>query len=175
MAFSIKNLPTFQFGRFENILFLTRRQKMAAGIPGCQICNLLLHDLQDLHGTGLHANAASDALGSGTFGGHDHDLHGADLHAFAAGGAQLLVDHVHTCLGILGNGTGFTSLHALTTLDAGHGLCTGILSNDLNAGQIFIKLFKEGCRASTDTLQTSHTFHILFDRKLFHKNSNPLF
>ena len=148
---------------------------MAAGITGCRKCNLLLHDLQDLHGTGLYTNTASDALGSRTFGRHDHDLHGAGLHTLAAGGAKLLVNHVHAGLGILGNSTGLASLQALTALDAGHGLCAGTLGNDLNAGQIFIELLKERCRASTDALQASHTFHILFDRKLFHKNSNPLF
>ena len=89
---------------------------------------LLLNDLQDFHGAGLDTDATGDALGHRVALLVDHDLHGADLHALAAADAELLVDHVHTGLGILGDGTGFAHLSALTALNTGHWLCSAVLS-----------------------------------------------
>ena len=132
------------------------------------LCKLLFHDLQNFHGAGLDADTASDALGSRGFGLHDHDLHGAGRYALAAADAELLVDHVHAGLGILGDGTVLTSLHALTALDAGHGLGTGTLGNHLDAGQILMELLVESGRAGTDALQAGHAFDILFNSKLLH-------
>ena len=132
------------------------------------LCKLLFHDLQHFHGADLGTDAAGDALGGRAFGLHDHDLHGAGFHTIAAGNAQLLVDHVHAGLGILGDGTVLTSLHALTALDAGHGLGTGTLGNHLDAGQILMELLVESGRAGTDALQAGHAFDILFNSKLLH-------
>ena len=72
--------------------------------------NLLLDDLQDLHGAGLDADATGDALGSGAILIGDDQVEGAGLSALAAAGAELLVDHVHAGLGILGDRTGGTDL-----------------------------------------------------------------
>ena len=113
---------------------------------------LLFHDLQDLHGASLYADAAGDALGGGAVFGHDHDLHGAGFHALAAGGAQLLIDHVHAGLGVLGDGTGLADLSALAALDAGHGLSACALGNDLDAAQIRVEFFVESVGAGTDAL-----------------------
>ena len=151
-------------------------KKQPEGFPPAAICiQLLFHDLQNFHGAGLDTDAAGDALGGGAFGRLHHHLHGADLHALSAGSAQLLIDHIHTGLGILGDGTGLTNLGALTALDAGHGLCTGTLGYDLDARQVFIEFLKECGRASTDALQASHAFHIFLNGKFFHTDRNPLF
>ena len=130
---------------------------------------LLFHDLEDLHGACLNSDAASNALGGGLISRTYHNLHGADFSALTAGGAQLLIDHVNTGLGILGDRTGLADLGALTTLDASHRLGASALSNDLNAGQIGIKLLIEGHGASTDTLKASHAFAILFNDKFLHR------
>ena len=141
----------------------TNKQKNTAVKNGCILCkDLLLHDLQQIHGTGLHADAAGDALCCGAVRLHDHDLHGAGFHTLAAGNAQLLVDHVNTGLGILSDGAILTSLHALTALDAGHGLGTGALCHDLDAAQVGMELFVERGRASTNALQASHALHTFF-------------
>ena len=129
---------------------------------------LLFHDLQDLHGASLCADAAGNTLGSRTLALHDHNLHGACLDALAATDTQLLVDHVNTGLGILRDGTVLTGSHALAALDAGIGLCAGTLCDDLDAGQIGIKFLVESSRASLNTLQASHTFSILIDNELLH-------
>ena len=124
---------------------------------------LLLDDLEDFHGACFDADAAGDALGSGALRRLDHNLHGADLHALTAGGAQLLIDHVHTGLGILGDRASLANLGALTALNAGHRLGASAFGNDLNAAQVRIKCLKEGCGASTDALQTCHTFRSLLN------------
>jgi hypothetical protein len=129
---------------------------------------LLLDDFQDLHRAGLDTNAAGDALGGGIFRLQDHDLHGAGLDTLAAGNTLLLVDHVNTGLGILGDSLMLTGLHALTALDANHGLGSSTLGNDLDAGQIGVKFLVERLRASLDTLQASHTFSILINSELLH-------
>ena len=102
-----------------------------------------------------------------------HDLHGADLDTLAAANALLLVDHVHTGLGILGNGLMLTGTHALAALDAHYRLCAGTLGNHVNAAQIFIEFLIECGGASPDTFQTSHTFNALFRHKLLHIKGSP--
>ena len=139
----------------------------------CDTCNLLFHDLQHFHGANLGADAAGDALGSGTFGLHDHDLHGAGLHALAAADTQLLVDHVDTGLGILGDGTILADLHALAALDADNRLSTLTLGNNLDAGQILMKFLIESIGTSTDTFQTCHALGILLNSKLLHSKGYP--
>ena len=139
------------------------------------VCSLLFHDLQDLHGADLSADTAGDTLGGGAVGRHDHDLHRANLNTLAAGGAQLLVDHIHAGLGILGDGTSFTNLGTLTALNAGHGLGTAALGNDLDAGQVRIEFLIKRVGTGTDTLQTSHALGALLNHKLLHIKKNPLF
>ena len=129
---------------------------------------LLLHDLQDLHGAGLDADTAGNALGGGANLGLHHNMHGADLDALAAGGAELLIDHEHTGLGILGDGAGFAGLCTLAALDAGHGLGLLVLVDDLDAGKIRIKGFIESIGTGTDALQASHALCSLFNRQLLH-------
>ena len=129
---------------------------------------LLLHDLQDLHGAGLYTNAAGNALGSRILGLHYHDLHGAGLHALAAGNTQLLIDHVHAGLGVLGDGALLAGTHALAALDTGVGLCALTLCNDLDAAQIRIEFLIESGGASTDALQAGHALNIFIYRQLLH-------
>ena len=129
---------------------------------------LLLDDLQNLHGACLDADAAGDALGCGALFLQDHDLHGADLDTLAAADALLLVDHVNASLGVLSNSLMLTDLHALAALNTGHGLGSVTLGSDPNAGQIFIKFLIESFGASLYTLQTCHTYFILFNNELLH-------
>ena len=131
--------------------------------------HLLLDDLQDLHGAGFDTNAAGNALGSGSFDLLDHDLHGAGLHALAAGDTLLLVDHVHTGLGILGNGLMLADTHTLAALNADHGLGSALLVGyDLDAGQIGIEFLIKSLRASLNTLQAGHALLALFDSQFLH-------
>ena len=135
-------------------------------LPARQVfeTDLFFHDLQHFHGASLHTNAAGNALGHGHFRLMYHDLHGANLNALAAAHAILLVDHVNTGLGILGNGLVLTGLHALTALDADIRLCTAILAGyDLDAGIIRMELLVECLGAGTDTLQASHTSDIFLN------------
>ena len=151
----------------------SRKHKSKAAGPssGCLgIPSLLLDDLQDLHGAGLDADAAGNALGGGSALVVDHDLEGADLDALAAAGAQLLVDHVHAGLGILGDGTGLADLHALAALDADHGLRAAVLAlDDLDAGLGDIIDLVECLGAGLYTLQTGHALGALLDRQLLHR------
>ena len=130
---------------------------------------LLFNDLQDLHGASLNADTAGDALGSGIAFLQDHDLHGANLNTLAAADALLLVDHVNAGLGILGDCLMLADLHALTALDADIGLCSIALGDDLDAGQIRIKLLVESFGTSLNALQTSHTLGTLFNSELLHR------
>ena len=132
------------------------------------IC-LLFDDLQDLHGAGLDTDAAGDALGSSVL--HDHDLHGADLDTLATGDALLLVDHVHTGLGVLSDSLMLTDLHALAALNADVGLCSIALGNDADAAQIFVKLLIESGGTGFDALQASHALCALFNSELLHKRT----
>ena len=83
-----------------------------------QWIRLLLDDLQDLHGAGLDADAAGDALGSRSVLVLDDQAEGACLGALAAAGAELLADHVNAGLGVLGDGTVGAGLGAQTALGA---------------------------------------------------------
>ena len=134
---------------------------------------LLFDDLQNLHGTGLDADAAGDALGSRVLFLQDHDLHGAGLDALAAGNTQLLVDHVNAGLGVLGDVAVLTDLGALAALDASLRLGTGALGNDLDAAEILMELLIECVRAGTDTLQACHAFGIFLDSELLHNENSP--
>ena len=135
---------------------------------------LLLNDLQDLHGACLDTNATSDALSGGTILGSHHNLHGTDLYTLATGSAELLVDHVDTGLGVLGNRTSLTDLCTLAALDADHRLCLALLLHDLDAGQVLMELLIECGRAGIDTLQASHTLAALLNCKLLHCKESPL-
>ena len=137
--------------------------------------NLLFDDLQNIHGASLDADAAGDALGSRALGLQNHDLHGASFHALAAGDALLLIDHVDAGLGILGDCLMLTDLHALAALDAGHGLGTVALGNDLDAGIIGVEFLVEGFGAGLNALQASHTFNILLCNELFHNGGFSFF
>ena len=130
---------------------------------------LLLDDLQDLHGAGLDADAAGDALGGGALGLQDHDLHGADLDALAAADTVLLADHVDAGLGVLGDGAVLTDLHALAALDADVGLGVVALCNDLDAGKIFIEFLIKCSGASTDALEACHALSVFLNRQSFHQ------
>ena len=130
--------------------------------------DLLLYDLQNFHGASLHADAAGNTLGGSAFFCHDHDLHGAGFYALAALDAQLLIDHVHTGLGILRDGTGFTDLGALAALDADIGLSAGALGKNLDAGIVLMEFLVKSFGASADALQTSHTFYIFLNSELLH-------
>ena len=135
---------------------------------------LLFDDLQDLHGASLHADAAGNALGSGATNGSDHNLHGADLSALTAGSAELLIDHVDTGLGVLGDSTSLTDLSALTALNADHRLCFALLLHNLDAGQILMELLIESGGTCVNALQTCHALAALFNTKLLHKKESPL-
>ena len=137
---------------------------------------LVFDDLQNLHGASLGTDAAGDALRSRAAFLQNHDLHGASFHALTTGNTQLLVDHVDAGLGILGDSTSLTSLHALAALDADHGLgIAGLVGADLNAAEGDIKFLIECFRASLYTLQTSHALLIFLNGKLFHKTIYPFY
>ena len=135
---------------------------------------LFFNDLQDLHRTNLGTDAAGDTLGRGAAFLQDHNLHGADLHTLTAGSAKLLIDHVHASLGVLSDCAGFTNLSTLTALDTDHGLCSAVLLDDLDAGQVLMELLIESSRASINTLQASHALCTLFYNKLLHSKESPL-
>ena len=97
-----------------------------------------------------------------------HNLHRADLDTLAAADTLLLVDHVHTGLGVLSNGLMLTDLHALAALNTNIGLGSIALGDDLNAGQIGIELLVESLGAGLNTLQTCHTFGIFLNGELLH-------
>ena len=143
-------------------------------MPTTFLCNnLLFYDLQQFHGTSLDTDAAGDALGCRAVGLHHDDLHGTSLSALAAADAQLLIDHIHAGLGILGNSTVLTDLHALTAGDTGHRLSAGALCNNPDAAQIRMEFLIKGGGASTNTLQASHTFNILLNSKFLHSKGFP--
>ena len=132
------------------------------------LCNLLLNDLQNLHGAGLDTDTAGDALGNRIAILLNHDLHGACFHALAAADAELLIDHVHTGLGILGNCPLLADFHALAALDTDIGLSACALGNDLDAGQVGIELLIKSLRATLDTLQACHALGGFIDSEFFH-------
>ena len=151
----------------RNEIFIQRK---SSRISGCYIlCSLLLYDLQNFHGASFDADATGNALGCGILGLEDHDLHGAGLNALATRDTILLIDHVHTGLGILGDSVMLTSLHALATLDAGHGLSAAVLAgNDLDAGIIRMELLVKCLGAGIDAGQASHAFYIFLNSELLH-------
>ena len=151
------------------------RAKTAGQKPGCKYVKLLFFDFQDLHGTCLDADTAGNTLAGGALLGGDHDLHRADLNTLTAGGTQLLIDHVHAGLGILGDRASLTSLCALTALDADHGLCRAVFLNDPDAGQVLMELLIKSLGASSDTLQASHTLCALFHNELLHRKELSFF
>ena len=130
--------------------------------------SLLLDDLQDFHGASLDADAAGNALGSGSALVVDHELEGAGLDALAAAGAELLVDHVDTGLGILGDGTGLAGLGAQTALGADLGLGSALTLHDLDAGLGDIVNLVESLGTSLNALQAGHALGALLDRQLLH-------
>ncbi len=130
---------------------------------------LLLDDLQDLHGAGLDADAAGDALGSRSVLVLDDQAEGAGLGALAAAGAELLADHVNAGLGVLGDGTVGASLGAQTALGADLGLGSALALHDLDAGLGDIILLVESLGASLDALQAGHALGALLDGQLLHK------
>jgi len=139
------------------------------------LCRLLLfYDLQDLHGACLDTNATSNALAGGAVFGSHHNLHGANLNTLAAGGAELLVDHVDTGLGVLSNSTSLTDLSTLAALNADHRLCLALLLHNLDAGQILMELLIESGGTCVNTLQTCHALSALFNSKLLHSKESPL-
>ena len=101
-------------------------------------------------------------------------MEGADLGALAAAGTQLLVNHVHAGLGILGDGTSLTGLGTLAALDADIGLCGTVFVHDLDAGFVLVELLVESGGAGTDALQACHAGGTLFDAQFFHSQS-PFF
>ena len=135
------------------------------------VIQLLFDDLQDLHGTSLDTDAAGNALGSRVAFLQNHDLSGTNLDTLAAADTLLLVDHVDTGLGILGNCFMLTGTHALTALDADIGLCSTVLLYDVDAAQSHIIDLIESLGTGLDTLQASHAFCALFNSELLHKRT----
>ena len=132
---------------------------------------LLFHDLQDLHGASLNADAAGNALGSRIFGLENHDMHGAGFDTLAAADTLLLVDHVNAGLGILGDGFVLAGTHALSALDADVGLGSAVLVHDLDAAQGDVIDLVEGPGTGLDALQASHAFCALLNSELLHKRT----
>ena len=133
---------------------------------------LLFHNLQNFHGAGLDANAAGDALGNRVLRLMYHDLHGTDLDALAAADTGLLVDHVNTGLGILGDGIMLAGSHALAALNARIGLCAGSLRDNPDAAQILMKFLIKCLGTCPDTFQTGHALRVFFNREFFHDKTN---
>ena len=129
---------------------------------------LLLHYLENLHGTCLGADSAGDTLGcGGSLLCLHHQAEGTCLHALAAAGAELLIYHVYA-LGVLGDGSRLAGLGALTALYAHHGLHAALLLHNLDAGFIRIKGFVESLGACAHALQTCHTGSSLLYFQFFH-------
>ena len=124
----------------------------------------VLDDLQHLHGAGLGADAAGDALGGGggAFG-KQADVEGADLDALAAAHAELLVDHVDA-LGVLGDGLLGAVLGALAALDADLGDGLAVLLDDGDAGLVLVELLIESLGAGLYAGETSLALDFFFLR-----------
>ena len=132
---------------------------------------LFLHDLQQLHGTCLDANAAGGAL-AGIWGVFvlDDQAEGTGLDALAAAGAELAADHPDA-LGVLGDRAGGTDLGALAALDTDHGTDVLAALDDLQSGLIGVEFLIVCVGAGADALQTGHALHAFFDGQLFHERS----
>ena len=133
---------------------------------------LFLDDFQHFHGTGLGTDAAGDALGGRALALENDDLHGAGFHALAAADTVLLVDHVNTGLGILGDGIMLAGSHALAALNARIGLCAGSLRDNPDAAQILMKFLIKCLGTCPDTFQTGHALRVFFNREFFHDKTN---
>ena len=137
--------------------------------------HLLLDDFQDLHGAGLNADTAGNALRSGVLRLQNHNMHGTSLNTGAAADTQLLVDHVHTSLGVLGDGAMLTRAHTLAALNAHIGLGSVALGHDADTAQVLVELLVESLGAGLNTLQASHTFGIFLNNQLLHKKERSFF
>jgi hypothetical protein len=100
-------------------------------------------------------------------------MEGTSLCALTAGGAQLLINHINTGLGILSDRTVLTSLHAFATLDTCHRLCAALPLNYANTRQIGIKGLMESIGTCANALKARHTLNILFNSKFFHLGYLP--
>ena len=141
------------------------------------LLRLFFNDLQNLHGAALHADATGNALAcraAGNGRGND-DMEGADLRAFSAARAELFVDHVHTRLGILGNGASLTGFGALAALDAGQRLRSPVSSPPPGCMPCPDETPCRRPGTSPDTLQTCHAGGSFFDRNFLHCQSPSLF
>ena len=142
---------------------------------GFYVALLLLDDLQDFHGASLNTDATCDALGGRAIFGSYHNLHGANFNALAAGGAELLVDHVNTGLGVLSDSTGLTDLSTLATLDANLGLSITVLAfNHLDAAEGHVIGLIKCLGTGLDTLQAGHASLIFLNSELLHRVDSPL-
>ena len=161
--------------KYLQLQWANRPTRVRVGL-GLMLQKLLFHNLQHFHGANLGTDAAGNALGSRAIGLHDHNLHGASLNTLTAGNTQLLVDHVHAGLGVLGDSASLTGLHALTTLDADSGLgFAGLVGADLNGAEGHVKFLIECFGASLNTLQASHALGIFLNSELLHREKSPLF
>ena len=149
-------------------IFLATKNSRVIPAVFCTFFELLFYDFQNFHGANLDTDAAGDARGRRIFGLENHNLHGANFYALTTGNTLLLVDHVNAGLGVLGNCLMLTGLHALSALNAGHGLGAGALTYYLNAGIILMEFLVKCLRASPNALKTCHTFNILLNRESLH-------
>ena len=139
------------------------------------ISSLFFDDLEELHRTGLGADAAGDALG-GKFTrlGLDHHAEGTCLDTLAAAGAELLVDGVDA-LCVLRDGAVGTCFGTFAALDAEHRLGRALAVDDLKTCLGGIKFFVEGGGTGTNALKTGHAFDALFGGEFFHGNDSFIY
>ena len=98
-----------------------------------------------------------------------HDLHRAGSHTSTATNTQLLVDHVHAGLGILGDGAMLAGAHALAALDADIGLGLTVLAgDDLDAAEGHIIGLIKCLGTSLNALQAGHASLIFLNSELLH-------
>ena len=131
------------------------------------ISSLFFDDLEELHRTGLGADAAGDALG-GKFTrlGLDHHAEGTCLDTLAAAGAELLVDGVDA-FRVLRDGAVGTCFGTFAALDAEHRLGRALAVDDLKTCLSGIKFFVEGCGAGANALESCHAGYAHFLRGFF--------
>ena len=130
---------------------------------------LVLRDLQHFHRAGFGADAAGDTLGGvGHLRLEDQHAERAGFLALAATDAELLIDHVHTRLGVLRNCAMLAGLCALAALDAGHRAHLAVTLHNLDAGLIRVKFLIKRVGAGADTFEARHTLRIFFHGQFFH-------
>ena len=139
--------------------------------PYCAVIPLLLHHAQQVHRTGLGADAAGNALGGRLT--HRHNLHRACLDAVSAADAQLFVDHIDAGLGILADRAMGAGAHAFAALYAGLDLGFALVVHDLYAALGRIKLLVEGLGAGPDAAQARHALNVFIGYKLLHRLFPP--